>query len=271
LDNYAIESDKQYSGFLSKELRHTSQLLSQHSRYKTDDLDHAVPGLVGLDYYELHKNRFVEMVNCIDFLGAKSNKPLNILECGSIFSTKIIKTIFPDVSISTLDVLDIDQIGFTPVYMLKDIVEKHYKVDLVRDKLDDMMLEQEQSFDVVLFCEIIEHLLVNPGRVIKFLLRQLRTGGYIYITTPNIFKRQNVNSIARRMNPLMLYPESYTIDDAFMFHVREYCMGELLNIACSAGGLVAAFYFSSCWDDPLVASAMPSHELGNLVVLIQKP
>ena len=159
--DYSIENDPQYSRFLTKKILDASHMLASHSPFKVDELDRAVPGLVGLEYYEFHKKRFQEMVNGLDLLEKRHGYPLIILECGSIFSTKIIKTIFPTINISTLDVLDVEEMGIENVYTLKDIVNKHYRVDLVRDGLDDMLLEQEPKFDVILLCEVIEHLLVN--------------------------------------------------------------------------------------------------------------
>jgi SAM-dependent methyltransferase len=269
-NTYSIYKDPQYNAFITDNIMKTSALLSNSSRFTLCDIDAAVPGLKGLEYYEYHKPRFLEMINGIDFVQTMIGPNINLLECGSIFTTKIIHEIFPLINISTLDNVEIDQIGYGDVYRIKDFVKRHYKRDLVRDHIDSILLEETPTFDMILFCEVIEHLVVNPHRILKFLLRQLKPGGYIYLTTPNVFKKANIESISKRVNPFLLYPENYSFDDIFMFHVREYCMGELLNIISASGGSISGFYFSACWDDPTLVGSMSAHDLGNLVILIKK-
>jgi SAM-dependent methyltransferase len=269
--SYGIARDPQFEGFLTTEIAETSRALLAHRPYAAPDIDAAAPGLVGLEYFETHRRRFVEMVNGLDFIHARLGAPLDILEIGTIFTTKIIRTLMPAARISTVDVVAAENVGIAGVYMINEIVERHYQFDLVRGDLDGGPLEPGREFSLVLLCEVIEHLLVNPRRLLAFLLRQLKRGGYLYLTTPNIFKGGHVRAFARRVNPLAVYPEDFGFEDAPMFHVREYAMGELLKFAREAGGEVAAFHFSDCWDDPETAAALPDHELANLVVLIRKP
>ncbi len=270
-DNYAVEDDCRFSEFLTEESIRCSMDLSSHRPFTISEMDRCVPGLVGLEYYEIHKRRFLEMINALSFIEQRLNRQPKILEVGSIFSTKIVRSMFAHSSISTIDVLELDQIGYSSVFALKDLVNRHYRLDLAKDDLERTSLEEQGLFDVVLLCEVIEHLLVNPRKVLSFLLRQLKAGGYIYLTTPNAFKRDNVRLFNRRIMPFPAYPEAFSHEDAFMFHIREYGMSELLEFTRSAGGVVSGFYFSDCWDDPNTAGSMAPHELGNLVVLIQKP
>jgi 2-polyprenyl-3-methyl-5-hydroxy-6-metoxy-1,4-benzoquinol methylase len=44
---------------------------------------------------------------------------------------------------------------------------------------------EDDSMDVVLFCEILEHLTFNPSAMWKAIYRVLRPGGRIILTTPN--------------------------------------------------------------------------------------
>jgi SAM-dependent methyltransferase len=269
--DYDVKNDRQYDGFISDEIDKLSVALEGCDFISMADMDRASEGLLGLEYYVYHRKRFLEMMNGLAFIERSLECSLNILEIGSIFTTKIIRELFPDAKISTLDALGADEIGYGGVYMLKDIVNNHYQIDLVRDKIENIDIDKGKKFDIILLCEVVEHLLLNPAKLFKFILRQMSSGGYLYITTPNAFKKSNVESLKGMRLPFPAYPEEYSYEDAFMFHVREYGMAELLGFVRAAGGVVRGFYFSDCWDDPTFAASLSPHERGNLVVLVQKP
>src|SRR6266852_1573258 len=54
---------------------------------------------------------------------------------------------------------------------------------------------EDNSFDVVLFCEIIEHLLSDPVHVLTEVRRVLKPGGDLVLTTPNVARLDNVRKI----------------------------------------------------------------------------
>ena len=62
----------------------------------------------------------------------------------------------------------------------------------VFDGLDD------NSMDVILFCEILEHITFNPVNMWKAFYRVLRPGGRIIITTPNFYSAKNIFSATWR-------------------------------------------------------------------------
>lgn len=63
----------------------------------------------------------------------------------------------------------------------------------VFDELDD------NSMDVVLFCEILEHITFNPVAMWKAIHRVLRPGGSIFITTPNHYSYEKLFRSIRRL------------------------------------------------------------------------
>src|SRR5262249_34278874 len=152
--------------------------LCDFAPYDVEDVDRAVPAFSGVEYYDVHKHRFTEMINFLAFAQSKRASPLNILECGSSLTTKLIKCLLPQTDVSIVDFSDMEELEAFSIFPLRDLIKKHYKIDLMRDKIDEINLEVDPQFDVILLCEVIEHLLVNPHKVIRFLLRQLKKSGY---------------------------------------------------------------------------------------------
>jgi hypothetical protein len=117
---------------------------------------------------------------------------------------------------------------------------------------------------------VLEHLVVNPSRLFASLAGSLASGGFLYVTTPNLLRRDSRAKWAAGRNPQPIYPAEYGPADRFHFHVREYAMVELLEAVSAAGLLAEAAYYSDCWDSPAEAAGLPRDEWRNLVVLARK-
>lgn len=80
-----------------------------------------------------------------------------------------------------------------------------------------------EKFDVILFCEIIEHLLMNPVAVLKEIKRILKPNGALILTTPNVSRLENVSKMIAGVN---IY-DPYSGYGAYGRHNREYNKHEL--------------------------------------------
>ena len=83
------------------------------------------------------------------------------------------------------------------------------------------------SFDFVLFCEIIEHLLMNPLHALREIHRVLEPGGLLVLTTPNVARLGNVLRWSRGDN---IY-DPYSGFGPYGRHNREYTLHELDRLA----------------------------------------
>jgi SAM-dependent methyltransferase len=81
----------------------------------------------------------------------------------------------------------------------------------------------DDTFDVVLFCETIEHLLMNPVAALTEVHRVLRPSGVLVLTTPNVARLANALSLVEGGN---LY-DPYSGFGAYGRHNREYTRHEL--------------------------------------------
>jgi SAM-dependent methyltransferase len=82
---------------------------------------------------------------------------------------------------------------------------------------------QDGTFNVVLCCEIIEHLLRDPLAVLLEIKRVLRLGGALVLTTPNVNRIENV---ARMIAGANIY-DPYSGYGPYGRHNREYNKHEL--------------------------------------------
>lgn len=86
---------------------------------------------------------------------------------------------------------------------------------------------QDAQFDVVLFCEIIEHLFIDPLAVIKEIKRVLKPGGALILTTPNANRLENMAKMIAGTNIYDPYSGYY---GQYGRHNREYNISEILQL-----------------------------------------
>ncbi len=82
------------------------------------------------------------------------------------------------------------------------------------------------EFDVVIFAEIIEHLLNDPCKVLREIKRVLKPGGTLIVTTPNVARLENVARLIAGEN---IY-DPYSGYGPYGRHNREYTRHELVTL-----------------------------------------
>ncbi len=103
---------------------------------------------------------------------------------------------------------------------------------------EDRFPYEDGSFDVVLFCEMIEHLLNNPLAPLGEIHRVLKPGGSVVLTTPNVARLRNVLALVGGEN---LY-DPYSGFGPYGRHNREYTRHELHRLLDFAGFDVEASF-----------------------------
>jgi SAM-dependent methyltransferase len=169
-------------------------------------------------YLECHAKRYAHLLNTIAALAAaRAPAPLAALDIGPGFQTTLLHAAFPDLEIDTLGG------GFVP-----DFVRRHHEFDLN----DFHFAERDPGlaqYDLILFCEVIEHLYTMPETVLARLRPHLRPGGALIVQTPNAVQWRHRVRMTLGRNP---YDR---IIPSRMGHYREYTAFELRDIAAAAG------------------------------------
>jgi len=96
----------------------------------------------------------------------------------------------------------------------------------------------DNSFDVVLFCEIIEHLLTDPVHALTEIRRVLKPGGDLVLTTPNVARLDNARKIIAGEN---VY-DPYSGHGPYGRHNREYTQEDLFSLLNGNGFTVRTIF-----------------------------
>lgn len=174
-------------------------------------------------YLECHARRYAHLLNTVAAItAARAPAPLTALDIGPGFQTTLLHAAFPALEIHTLGG------GFVP-----DFVRSHHEFDLNDFHHADRRPSLAQ-YDLIIFCEVIEHLYTMPETVLARLRPHLRPGGALIVQTPNAVQWRHRVRMALGRNP---YDR---IIASRMGHYREYTAPELREIAAAAGFAVHA-------------------------------
>lgn len=221
-------------------------------------------------YATSHRLRFAEALFAIEtLLSAEPGWPgARVMEIGSSITPMLFHEAFPGLRLTSACLFRHSQ--------LDGVVERAVQLDL--EKLDlraaaELVVPGEavRDLDMVMLCEVLEHLLVNPANLFRALSGALRPGGVLYVTTPNFLRQGCRALILAGRNPQPMFRGDYRPEDRFHHHVREYTMAELLDAMLAAGLTLEVAQYSACWDSADDAARLPADALRNLVVVGRKP
>jgi SAM-dependent methyltransferase len=194
------------------------------------------------NYLKKHKDSYIRTVSDIDNLCKSERSSRNILEVGSFLGPVSIALKRIGYKVSCLDI---------PEYFskLRPLYEKNgipfYGVNLRHSKLP----YESNSLDVVIICEVMEHLNFNPLPVLKEINRVLKNDGYIYIGMPNqanIINRTKLLLGKSIYNPIEDFFKQLDRNDNMIvgLHWREYTLIETVQLIEKMGfETIEKYYF----------------------------
>lgn len=108
----------------------------------------------------------------------------------------------------------------------------------------------DDSFDAVLCCEIIEHLLLDPVHALTEIRRVLAPGGALVLTTPNVARLENVCKLVEGVN---IY-DPYSGYGPYGRHNREYTKHDLHRLLTVNGFTIEELFTADVHTDYALAS-----------------
>lgn len=118
--------------------------------------------------------------------------------------------------------------------------KESFEFRFVNHNIEHQNLPFDAEFDAVLFCEVIEHLLLDPLAALLRINRVLKPQGHLILTTPNVARLENV---ARIISGVNIY-DPYSGHGPYGRHNREFNRHELVHLLRHAGFEIEAFFTS---------------------------
>lgn len=180
-------------------------------------------------YVETHATRFYETLRFLPDLPANAR----ILELGAIpYYFTILLSRFVETHPDTLSFFEFEKCeSATHVVQNTDYGERYEFAYRPLNIETEVFPFPDDSFDLVLCCEVLEHLLINPSHTLYESHRVLRPGGHILITTPNALRWDNLFAMVRGDN---IY-DRYHGNGIYGRHNREYSTGEVAQLLKANG------------------------------------
>ncbi|EMI52261.1 class I SAM-dependent methyltransferase [Rhodopirellula sallentina] len=122
-------------------------------------------------------------------------------------------------------------------------------IDVLPHELSQVpFLSADDSFDAIVFCEVLEHLNFNPLPLIGEFQRILRPGGAVYCATPNLASIKNRTFLFRGKafyNPIEHLEWNLTPETGMSvgLHWREYTKAEMCQLFESRGLEMESHYY----------------------------
>jgi SAM-dependent methyltransferase len=176
-------------------------------------------------YLRTHSRRYALLLDLVRELS-----PRKILVVGPSYESALLREALPDATVNTLG-------WFDHRFPLRE-GEQHTEFDLNEAEYPDL-----EPHDLIVCCEVIEHLHVSPVPVLRFLADALAPDGRLVLQTPNataLPKRLRMLLGRNPYDPIREEPGNPG-------HFHEYTLGELRDALEAAGldvtRLITANYF----------------------------
>lgn len=199
------------------------------------------------DYATADCERFLHTLNLVP-----ADAEGRLLEIGAnpYFTTLLMRRFRPALQLELVNFFGPTAVDGTQdvVFQNMDGVEERLDFDFRNLNLEvDVLPFPDHHFDYILFCEVLEHLTIDPLRAVRELKRVLKPEGVLVLTTPNAVRLENVIAFIEGRN---MY-DPYSAYGPYGRHNREYTRHELHQLMQHAGFGIDVSYTANVHDDIL--------------------
>jgi len=200
-------------------------------------------------YFEQHRRRYADTLRLVPIPPAGSGEIPRLLEIGVLPGH-----LTPLARARGYEVTGVSNID-APASFLKKVEKLGFQ--WVRADIESETLPLEDNhFDAVLFCEVLEHLYRNPFAALNEIFRVLKPGGRLILTTPNLAALGKLTGLLRGFSyrSALTEPRHIPFPPLLSYtHFREYTDRELVHLLRWQDKYPYVFRIdelrhSSCWD-----------------------
>lgn len=140
---------------------------------------------------------------------------------------------------------------------------KNFEISMKSCDLNNESLPWDDStFDIVIFSEVMEHLLISPLSPLMEMARVLKNGGYLIITTPNAASFAHIVFLLSGRHFMPELEDTVMTADPDIGHIREYTLNEIKTLVTNAGLKI---------DKVMMSRYQDNHVLDTKYSLTSKP
>lgn len=237
LNNIAQICELLYRPMEADERRHFREFRA--FRVASKEIEDRISAIVGEEqdnYARFHRLRFADQLRSLLAIRRRllsGRQRVRVLDCGVMHVSRMYAPLLPEIELCTADFpgKDAPRDSFGS--------HEHYEINLELEDLSERHPELTRNrFDVILFCEILEHIRADPVEIFRDFKKTLAPDGAIYLTTPNALSLGTVLAFMSGTSRQPMYSKRNRVHERGGIHVREYTMKELVTAAESAGLMI---------------------------------
>jgi SAM-dependent methyltransferase len=182
------------------------------------------------EYLKVHMRRFVETTSLLKNVVHADMRVIDVGSYGSL--VPVLKDLLGVRRITITGPRQPDRPQSEESTLSNSRYGHRYPLRVDRFDLEGPFPYENETFDLVIFTEVLEHIPRDPAHVLSEINRITKSEGWLLLSTPNCASAQSFLNILRGKNP-NIYP-IYTKQPSYDRHNREYVpweIGELLR-AC---------------------------------------
>ncbi|HEX8923338.1 MAG TPA: class I SAM-dependent methyltransferase [Patescibacteria group bacterium] len=176
----------------------------------------------GLEYLSIHEARYAYLIEAVNSLDLPADSSILDIGCYPPHLFSVLKEEFSQTFGICSNHEPVDGPGITPLNIETDIFPY-----------------ADNTFDLVLFTEVLEHLITDPTHLFNEINRILRPGGHLILTTPNVYRLQNIILLLLKKNiyfPVAQLKDSDSLSGSIYYrHNREYTPVEITSYLTKSG------------------------------------
>jgi SAM-dependent methyltransferase len=199
-------------------------------------------------YVSTHARRFRETLLHLPDLPPSPK----VLELGAVpYSMTILLRRFCGAVVDTVSFYEVPSAAAARHVLESPDGRERYEFDYRSINVEtDVFPFADAQYDLVLCCELLEHLLINPSHMFYEAHRVLKTGGSVLVSTPNVLRTANVTALIEGRN---IY-DAYHGNGIYGRHNREYTPAEVVQLLESCGFSITQTVTVDVYDPPAVPS-----------------